>query len=169
MISLNLLPASTKRQINKDVRQIVLINNVIVLAIVLVIMAGLLMASQRYLGYKLEQINQVEITSDEEMNISGINKLMTEIEVVQGEYVKWSRIIQNFMELVPAGNRLNSLVFDKANKKLSIQGVAETRDVFLELESNLKKFDLVTDIKSPISNLLYQTDINFGIEATLNL
>ena len=169
MIRLNLLPKTTKRQITKDIRQIGLINNAIVITIVLVLISAGMLASQRYLSYKTELINQVEEASSEELSVTQINKTITEVRVMQQDYVKWSRIIQNFLALIPEDNKLHGLRFDKANKKLYIQGLSTTREAFLDLEENLRASDLIVDLKSPISNLLHQTDINFSLEATLNL
>jgi Tfp pilus assembly protein PilN len=169
MIRLNLLPNSTKRQIAKDIRQIGLINNTIVITIVLVLISIAMLASQRYLSYKTESINQVEEASSQELSVSQINRTIAEVRVMQQDYVKWSRIIQNFLVLIPENNKLHGLKFDKTNRKLYIQGLATTREAFLDLEENLEASDLVIDLKSPISNLLHQVDINFNLEATLNL
>lgn len=137
----------------------------LLLAVISMTLAG----SQKYLNYKLEAINSAETASAEEINAAEVNKKMSEVGVVQADYVKWSRILQNFLRLIPEGNQIHKIYFDKDSQKLTVQGLAATRDNFLELENNLKESDLATEIKSPISNLLYQSEINFSLEAKLNI
>ena len=169
MINLNLLPFSTKRQIAKNIHWIRLTNNFVLIAGVLLVLSILLAAGQKYLDYQTKRIEQINTGNQEEAQVQMINNKMEEVEVVQRDYVKWSRVISNFLQLIPNGNSLHNLQFDKEGQTIFITGLAQTRDDFLNLQTKLEESDLITKIKFPISNLLYQTNINFTLEGQLNL
>ena len=169
MINLNLLPFSTKRQIAKDIRWIGLANNLILIAGTLLVVSILLTAGHKYLGCQTQQIERISTSGQEEAQVQEINDKMKQVEVIQRDYVKWSRVISNFLKLIPDGNSLHNLQFDQEKQAIFITGLAQTRDDFLNLQTKLEESDLITEIKFPISNLLYQTDINFTLEGKLNL
>ena len=169
MINLNLLSFSSKRQIAKNIRWIELTNNLILIAGVLLVVSILLVAGQKYLDHQTKQIEQISTGSQEGLQVQLINNKMKEVEAVQQDYVKWSRVMSNFLKLIPDGNTLYNLQFDKKKQTILMTGLAQTRDDFLNLQTKLEESDLITKIKFPISNLLYQTNINFTLEGQLNL
>lgn len=169
MIELNLLSQPIKKQIRKKAQYVAMVNNAIILVLALMVISVLLLASQKYLAYQKNMVNQNNNKSMKESEIGKINSLMNEINIVQKDFVKWSKILNNFLALIPEGNTIQAINMDRENKIMTMAGHAKTRDSFLKLKNNLEKSDMLTEIESPISNLLYRTDINFTIKAKLNL
>ncbi len=169
MTNLNLLPNATKRQIIKTIHYIQIVNNIIFLAIILTVISIILFANKSYLNFKMNKLSNITAVSEENKKISSINNTIQQINLVQQDYVKWSKILVDFFNLIPAGNQIQSLTFDKNKKILLLNGHANNRKAFLKLKNNLENFDLITKINSPISNLLHQTDFNFTLSAELKL
>ena len=169
MAELDLLDNSIKKQIAKDIQSISLVNNMILLTIVLFAISVVFLGTEKYLNYQTTKIREIKTQNTEEARIGKINDKMEEVYSIQTDYVKWSQVLVDFSALVPEGNRLESVSLDKENQRLSVRGISKRRDDFLKLKKNLEKSNLVTELESPISNLLNQTNINFTLEAKLNL
>jgi|GEM_PF-2342083 len=63
----------------------------------------------------------------------------------------------------PAGVEVTGFAFDRATRKLTVEGVADTRDVFLEYIHNLEEQPRFTDVPHPIADLAKNTDLPFRL------
>ncbi len=169
MTNLNLLQNNTKKQITRTIYYIQIVNNIIFLSIILTIISIILFANKSYLNFKISNLAKITTASEENKKITDINNTMHQVNVVQQDYVKWSRILINFFELIPDDIKIQSLTFDKNKKTMSLSGHANNRSSFLKLKNNLDDSNLITKINSPISNLLHQADFNFNLSAELKL
>ena len=169
MAELNLLDKTTKRRIAKDIQSISLVNNMILLTIVLLVISGVLFGTEKYLDYETVRIEEIGAQNVEESQIGQINNKMGQVSLIQADYVKWSKVLIDFSALVPGGNRLQTISLDKENQTLSMHGTSDQRDDFLKFKENLENSSLVSELESPISNLLHQADISFSLKAKLNL
>ncbi|OIO16606.1 hypothetical protein COV56_01580 [Candidatus Kuenenbacteria bacterium CG11_big_fil_rev_8_21_14_0_20_37_9] len=169
MINLNLINNEKKKKISRDIHCIMIINGLAMLGLTIGIISILLYASNSYLGHKIDEMEKIGSKTSINSEIVAINQEMQHIDAVQKNFTKWSRVITNLMSIIPEGNTLHRANLDKKNNKIVINGLSKTRDTFLKLKEALEKSDLITDLNSPISNILYQTDINFTLEAKLNL
>ncbi|MFH1890819.1 MAG: hypothetical protein ABIJ91_04635 [Candidatus Kuenenbacteria bacterium] len=168
-VGLNLINQQTKKEIAKDIHLILVINNFGIIVLALAVAAIFLFCGQAYLNYRVEKIEKIDAVTSYDAEIANINRKINQVELVRKDYVKWSRVLVNLLSAAPEGNSIDSLMLDKKNNKAVINGRSETRDNFLELKDGLEHSDLISDLNSPISNILYQKDINFNLEATLNL
>jgi len=169
MTELNLLQNSAKRQLETTTCYIQVINGVVFLSIILTVISIILFASKSYLNFKTSQLTETAITSTENQSITKINNVIYQVDVIQRDYIKWSRVLINFFNLIPENNQIKNLSFNKADKLMTLSGHADSRDAFLELKNNLENSDLITEVDSPISNLLHQDDFNFSLSAKLKL
>jgi len=169
LVDLNLMNHSKKKEIARDIRMILVINNLGIVVLAIIVAAALLFAGQFYLNYKVNQLERVDAATTYDNEITRINKKINQVELIQKDYVKWSRVLTNLLTIIPGGNTINGLRLDAGNNKLVIYGEAGTRDDFLKLKEALEGSDLISNLDSPISNILHQQDIKFTLEATLNL
>jgi Tfp pilus assembly protein PilN len=165
MINLNLLPRETKRELNKNIQSIELANNIILLTITVFLVVVLLVVANNYLGYKMSKINVAVEAGSEEKEINALNSQMSQLEVIQRDYVKWSRVLKNLFKLIPEGNTLEKVFLDKDSGQIEITGFSEQRQNFLALKESLEKSDLFSEIQSPITNILKRDAINFSLKA----
>lgn len=101
--------------------------------------------------------------------IKGINSGLKEIEKMQEENTSWVAVILSLDELIPKEEiQITLLTFNGVSKKVEINGKALTREKFLEFKSNLEESELFSEIKSPLTNILYDKYLNFKLEAKLN-
>jgi hypothetical protein len=169
MITLNLLPREQRRQLKKDIRNIELVNNMVLITIVVALTSAIFFAAHLYLDYKTAEVEKVSPADIESSVVGKINSEIVRVEVLQRDYVKWSRVLSNYLSLVPEGNKIYNLNFNKTELTMVMTGFSETRSDFLMLEENLKNSDILSDLDSPISNLLHQSDITYTLRANLKL
>ena len=169
MIELNLLPRAIKKQITKKTQYVAMVNNALILTAIFLIVSGLMLASQKYMAYEVNMVNKNNEQMTQPSGIEEINNLMSEASTVQKDFVKWSKILNNFLALLPAGNTIQSINLDRGQAIMTMSGRAKTRNDFLQLKANLENSQILSGIESPISNLLHRTDVDFTIQAKLNL
>jgi len=169
MIELNLLPRAIKKQIIKKTRYVAMVNNALILTAIFLIASALMLASQKYIAHELKMISENNGQMTQPGGIGEINNLMSEASAVQKDFVKWSGILNNFLALLPAGNTIQSINLDRAQGTMTMNGWAKTRDDFLQLKANLENSPMLSEIESPISNLLHRADVDFTMRAKLNL
>lgn len=78
-----------------------------------------------------------------------------------------SPIFIKIIKSLPGGVRLNSIDYEVASnntqEKITLSGVAGTRDEFLAFEKRLKESRDFKNVDSPVSNLLSETEIDFNL------
>jgi len=168
-INLNLIGSKKKNEIKKNSRYIEIINNLAILTMVIALSSLLLFVSSKYMDYKIQSIENINSITGVDAEIVKINEDLSEIEKIQSNYIKWSRVLVNLLSLIPEGNTINKLKLDKINNKMHLSGNSQKRDNFLELKSNLENSDMLSNIESPISNLLRRENIDFSLSADLKL
>ena len=169
IIKLNLLGDKRKHEIKKNAKLIYLINNLSFLTVALAVSGILLLSGQQYLKRTAQDLEEVTTYTSLDKDIAEANRTINQLESIQKDYIKWSRVLFDFVQNIPIGNRINRVNFNKNNQKIVLNGFAERRENFLKLEEALEKMEYASDITSPISNLLKQSDISFSLEAKLNL
>jgi len=71
--------------------------------------------------------------------------------------------------MTPSNITFYRLNFDLATKTVKINGKAGERSGLLELKDNLEKSGNYSDIQFPLKNILEKENINFEINAKLNI
>lgn len=169
MSKLNLLSPATKVNIQKNIQYIEAINGLIMIALTLVVFTFFVVAAQKYVAYRINILARIQNIRIENTQIEEINIKTAQVSGLQKDFIKWSQVLYDFMNIIPEGNVIYKITFDQNNKKLDLNGYAQNRDDFLQLQENLEKSDFILKVHSPISNLLYQENINFNLSADLNL
>lgn len=167
MIEVNLLPKITKKNIEKNAIYTELANNMIVIGLAVGLLTILLLVTNRWINFNVIKMQTAQFNTKDDTEIRQINSELNQIEAMQKDYIKWSRVATDFWRLVPAGVRLSAVTIDKETSRLEISGIADKRDDFLHFKDNLERADLVEKVDSPITNILRQTDVDFSLVADL--
>ncbi len=174
MLSLNLISEELKEKKNLK-RTYELINKASIIFVFVTIFFGLI-----FLGAKIimesnfkELNNQANLTplDGENYNLKAkeINEKISNTNNIQNEFIFYSDLIKNITEKIPENVALEYLKIDKEKKTIKIKGNAQKRNDLLELKEKLTELDLIDDINLPLQNILEKENINFEINAKINL
>lgn len=111
-------------------------------------------------------VTQRNLSIDRE--VATINSSLKEIASIQKDFVKWSAFLVNFTAIIPPNVTINSLALEKGAQSLTLQGTAATRDEFLLLKNNLEQLPYLSEVNSPITNLLLKQNLDFQFTAKIN-
>ncbi len=174
MLALNLIDPNIKKEILKE-KIISLIKDVLFLLLFITLINGLFLEiSNHYLIKNFEEIKKqkeaIQIQNQPfNQDVSIINQKLKNINIIQNEYTKWSSFLVALNKNIPAGIVLSQFSFDKKNNFLELNGTAATRDDFLIFKKQLEESNLVKNLKSPLTNLLYQNNVKFNLNGEINL
>jgi len=178
-MSINLLSPQKKKKLN-EYKTIYTIKNIGYFVLLFLIIINLsIYGTYLYLQNQLEQkeseINQLKssITSEGEISINDIvdevNEKISQAQNLQSDYILWSDYLSEFSLLVPQNITLNQIVIKQNNNSITISGQAPLRQNFLNFKNNLESSELLTDINSPISNLMKKENVIFSLTAKMVL
>jgi len=143
-----------------------------ILLITASVLAMILLGSQTVLQTYFAELteNVVAVNSEhieEIREILRVNKLLDQTQNVQKGYIAWTPLIEEVASSTPQGVTLSSFTIDKIGQKMTLSGYAQTRDIFLQFQNELRGISFVSDINSPLSDLTKPENIAFNITATL--
>ncbi|HAT04042.1 MAG TPA: hypothetical protein DCS29_04715 [Candidatus Magasanikbacteria bacterium] len=151
-------------QFTKSIFEILLITA----SVLAMILLGSQMVLQNYFATLTENIVSINNEHREEIReILRINKLLDETHTIQKNFIAWTPYIVTLSSSLPDGVILNSLSFDKKEKKIVITGQADTRETFLQLQEKLATVPFLSNVKLPVSDLTKRENIGFNISANL--
>ncbi|MBU0637111.1 hypothetical protein KKH16_02810, partial [Patescibacteria group bacterium] len=101
--------------------------------------------------------------------IKEINNKLKFISEIQNNFIVWSKIIKDLSIITPANVILNFVKLDSINKNVKLQGKATQRVDLLKLKNNLEKSIIYSNIKFPIKNILEKENIDFEINANIDI
>lgn len=99
------------------------------------------------------------VTSD----IKQINDFLNDVDKLEKQFEPWSVFFERLTPLIPPGTQLTRIRIDESGR-IFLSGVAPTRNDALELLRRLKEAPFVTDVVSPLSNILQKQQVNFDFE-----
>lgn len=174
MLYLNLLSPQKKQELEQSFIFAILGNMAEITLIIIIISSIILLSAKVVLSNNFEVIITQSALINREFgtinqDIKKLNKELHDIDAVQKNFVAWSKFMTEFSKTVPAGVRITDLGIKKDDGTINIAGYATDRANFLEFKNNLGDFALLSNLDSPISNILLPKDINFTFSARLNL
>jgi len=170
-IYLNLLPPHKKKALQK-VRILAFFQTVSLVVLLvaasiistLILVRGQLQASYHDLQQRSTTASAEEAT-DIISDIKQTNLYLQEIDAASKLFVPWSEAVRNIAALIPPNTRLEKMEIDSTGK-VRLLGIAATREGALELLQRLNETPYLTDIVSPLSNILQKENVNFDINMT---
>ena len=168
MITLNLIPQSKKDAL-KLARVYILIKNLTILILILTILVAITLlttkaALQNYFNNIVSQSTfTTKYANTFVKGIKNFNAQLSAVDSIQKEHIPWTKFLVRFSALVPKNVAIQNLSVN--NQKVLIKGLAVSRDQLIELENNLKKDPLFTNVIIPLENLLKRENIDFEVKA----
>jgi len=93
--------------------------------------------------------------------IKEANQLINKVYLKQGQLSTWTPLLEEVAKVVPVGVYLANFSYQEDKGIISINGWANTRENLLVFEKSLEESAFFTEIESPLSNLLKQSNIDF--------
>lgn len=172
MIKLNLLPPHQRDYLKYERTYLYL------RTVVFMILTFTIITSTFVLGAKLilqdnfsellassTRLNDKNQTVDRQ--VAQLNHTLQGAERIQADFIKWSNVIIGLTAAIPGNVQLSYLNVDRSTKVLTLSGLAQRREDYLELEANLKMLPYLELPETPLANILQRTDVKFDIRATL--
>lgn len=174
MITLNLISPEYKKTIK--IKRIVKDAQILFLCImfIVIVAAIMLLNARRMLDDNfVETIGQTSLVSRnqiENKTNAQINQKIQLAQLVQQDYIPWSRFIIIFSKLIPDNVAIDSLIISPDTNqnewKINLSGMAVSRNDFLNLKKNLLEAEDMfdeKDIEIPIDSLFEKENLKFNI------
>lgn len=168
---INILPIENKVSIKKEyLRRMIVVFGflsftvVIIASFLLIFLLFLVKKEKNDYGAYLSLEQKHSTFLDQEVVTSFIldtNAKVTAFEQNNNKNIKASEAIKSIINAKTKGITINYLSF--GGKKISFNGIAQTRNNLLLFVDNLKKEPAFKTIDSPLSNFLKENDVRFSI------
>lgn len=86
---------------------------------------------------------------------------------VQGRFIKWTPVIETLSTLIPPEITIKSISLSQSTSKITLQGVASTRDVYAAFEKTLNNSEIVKDFMFPLQTK--KDNLDFSVTGSLNI
>lgn len=174
MITLNLISPALQQELKFKKIYLTLKNALILILLFTIGMAIVLLITKMILQKNFYQIiDQTTLLSKSNLRfISEIRKLNSDLQnisKIQKEYIPWSKVLLDFVTLVPDKVMINELSFNQSENQLILKGKTKSRDLMLQFKDNLENSSLFSGVELPLSSLLKKEDVDFEFKAKLNL
>lgn len=174
MLTLNLIAEELKKKI-KLRRLYLLIKKINLSLIIITIVAAMaLLAAETML--RLEFNNIIDQTTLITKNTQGHNNKIREInnkidfvKKIQSNFVPWSDLLKTVAAIMPKDISLYYLKINLATQTIKIKGQAGQRESLLDFKQKMEAAAVFQNIDFPIKNILEKENIDFEINAELNL
>lgn len=173
MIYLNLLPYKFRKELRLRYLYQILLRQGFIIIFALLILSGIFYASGRILSNFQEVVDSTNFLMGsqvkEPIRVSEVNAKINKVNsFTQGE-INWVKVIGSSTRPFKDKVCLNSLEINKKAGKIYVQGAAQDRDSLINLKNRLENSAYFSAVNLPIKNLFKREDINFEMEAKLNL
>ena len=88
---------------------------------------------------------------------------------IQDEYITWSEIIKSLADMTPPDISFSYVKINALDQTIKIKGHADLRDSLLKFKDSMAAAAYFQNIEFPIKNILEKENINFEIDAKINL
>jgi len=174
MLTLNMVSAEQKKEIRLRhiygfVKTINLTLIIITIAIAIILLAAKIILQSKF-NDTISQTTLVTKTNQSyNNNIREINNKLNFIAKIQTEFIPWSNLIKNLAEITPADIDFYYVKLDSLEQTIKINGRAGLRSSLLNFKEKMEATAYFKEIKFPIKNILEKENIDFEINAKLNL
>ncbi len=174
MIILNLLPKTDKKQIANHYLTLLIKDIVFSLLLICTVLAILFlichfMLIKNFITISEQNLSIITKTNLITSDVRKINLELRTLEKIQYQYTNWVQFIINLNNQIPTTKiQITKINIDNHQQILRLEGKALNRDDFLKFKQNLENSKMFDSIKSPLSNLLSNKNLNFSLEMKFN-
>lgn len=174
MLRLNLVSTEQKKEIKLRhiyyfIKTINLILMIIIIAIAIILLAAKTILQSKF-NETVAQTTLVTKTNQGYNNkVQAINNKLNFIENIQTEFIPWSNLIKKLAEITPLEVNFNNIKLNATDQTIKIKGWAKFRSSLLEFKEKMAASENFKEIDFPIKNILEKENVDFEINAQLNL
>jgi len=174
MLTLNLVSSGQKKEIKlRHIYGLIKTVNYI-LIIIAIIIAIILLVAKTILQSKFNEIvaetTLVTRTNQGYNNdVREINNKINFISEIQNDYIPWSVLLAALANMAPSDVSFYYLKVNSQDQTITIKGKALLRSSLLDFKDKMADSVYFKDIDFPIQNILEKENIDFEINAKLNL
>lgn len=169
---LNLIPETQKKLLQRE-RTFFLVHNVVGLLVVVLALNSILLIIARFIlvEHARELKDETSLVnpghSALQRDIKRINNQLQDTRAVQERFTKWSALLADVTNALPAGVTLDFLNVNVSSKTFRITGTAVNRDAVVAAQEALESLGAVGTLESPLSNFIEKENITFRFSGTL--
>lgn len=174
MLTLNLISGELKKEIKLRHLYLFIKNINLTLIIITIAVAIILLVAKTILQVKFNDIvgQTTLVTKNNQgynLKIRDINSRIDFVEKVQNDFIPWSNLLKTVADITSNDIGLNYLKINFAEQTIKIKGKAGLRESLLDFKQKMEATAIFKDIDFPIKNILEKENINFEINAKINL
>lgn len=175
MLTLNLVSLEQKKEIKiRRIYSLVKNLNLILIVVTITIAIILLVAKMILQSKSNDIISQITLniggsTSIYNKKVKEINNKIHFIEKIQNEFIPWSNLFKSLADITPADISFNYIKINSQDRTIKIKGRADYRSSLLNFKDKMSATSYFEDIEFPIKNILEKENVDFEINAKLNL
>jgi len=174
MLTLNLISNNLKKEIKLRHLYIFIKKINLTLIIIAIAIAIILLSAKTILQLKFNEIvEQTTLVTKNNQSyntkIKQINNKINFVEKIQNDFIPWSDLLKTLAEITPKKINLYYLKVDSAKQTIKIKGLADFREDLLNFKQNLENTPIFKNIDLPVNNILEKENIDFEINAKINL
>ena len=166
---LNLLPPTKKKALRAGLVLAYVQSLTIVLFLFVILVSATIFSVRLMMKSDVDGLTeQARAASSDEAteiltSIKQVNDFLDKTEGLRLNFVPWADVLEQITPLVPRHTRLDKITIDGGGK-IVITGLAETREEALALKQSLEEQPYITDLVSPLTNLLQKYNVDFNFE-----
>jgi len=174
MIHLNLIPSNQKERIMRE-KKFLLMHIYIGILVIAIAASSIAMTIARFILINhfnnLRQNSSLVNVENQivQNSIRETNKKMEDLEIVQKDFVKWTKLLSDFNGLIPDNVQIDFFNLNSTTLNFRLTGMAITREDLIEERSNLENSSLIKNLQAPLSNFLQKENIEFRFAGQINI
>jgi len=174
MLALNLISEDLKKEIKLRHLYLFIKKINLTLIIITIVVAIILLVAKTILQVKFNDIvSQTTLVTKSNqgynIKIRDINNRLNFVEKVQKDFIPWSNLLKAVADITPSDIGLNYLKINFIEQTIKIKGKAGLRQSLLDFKQKMEATTVFENIDFPIKNILEKENINFEINAKINL
>lgn len=173
MMLLNLISPQMRDALKQRVLLSMVRTLVVVVILIELVFAGILFAGDLQLKAKTKTLAQeaersaLLLRAQGQATVADTTKLLNSqiktLQDLQKRYVAWVPIFKSFSDLTPPGIMLTGIDFNQGTGKVTLRGVAATREAYTNYEKVLQGSTLLENVTFPLQTK--KTTLGFDITA----
>jgi Tfp pilus assembly protein PilN len=168
MLTLNIIPQSSKNEIKLKNIYFYLKNLLYIIIILLILYAitlliGVLLLQIQFVNTVNETTALSKNKKNSSLSVLDLNNQINSITSMQSESIKWTGLYKFISEDTNDDIKYYQINMSKNDNTLYLHGIAGSRDSLINLKSALEKSAYFSSVDFPIQNLLEKNNINFEI------
>ena len=174
MLTLNLISEELKKEIKLRHLYLFIKKINLSLIIITIVIVIILLVAKTILQIKFNDIvDQTTLVTKNNQGynnkIKNINSKIDFVEKIQNNFIPWSNLLKTIANITSKDIGLYYLKINFEEQTIKIKGKAGLRESLLDFKQKMEATAIFENIDFPIKNILEKENINFEINAKINL